>query len=364
MINRNNYLLIRDFKFYLRQTLLLTQKSIDRNWFYLRHLLIWAGSIPFDKMDEIEPAFPYYVQNIISPRTNQPIANQSKKRITESAIRFFKWTKMNHSRKYQYLSDDMIPKYNGKISTSSPKDHDFVSLDEILQIVKSCPDKETLPFLRDRAATAMLYLSGMRIGAFVTLPIKSVNIPKRTIYQYPDWGVETKNGNSAITYLLEIPELIEIVEKWDLYIRQSQPDTSMWYTPIDGSWGDYHLSNEKTGMNRTANFRKRLAKLSKTIGFDIKSAHKFRHGHAVYGLLHAKCMADYHAISRNLMHESIETTDKIYAGLNHDDLKARITGLSKIVANMPDDDLRQFLAKLDENDTKKAIHICMEMLDI
>jgi integrase len=138
----------------------------------------------------------------------------------------------------------------------------------------------------------------------------------------------------------------------------------MWYTPIDGSWGDYHLSNEKTGMNRTANFRKRLAKLSKTIGFDIKSAHKFRHGHAVYGLLHAKCMADYHAISRNLMHESIETTDKIYAGLNHDDLKARITGLSKIVANMPDDDLRQFLAKLDENDTKKAIHICMEMLDI
>ncbi len=37
----------------------------------------------------------------------------------------------------------------------------------------------TCPRRRDRAAAAMLYLSGMRVGAFSTLPIQAVDLSEK-----------------------------------------------------------------------------------------------------------------------------------------------------------------------------------------
>jgi hypothetical protein len=60
-----------------------------------------------------------------------------------------------------------------------------------------------------------------------------------------------------------------------------------------------------------------------------KSAHKFRHGHAVYGLQHAKTIADYKAVSMNLMHEDIKITDEIYAPILSNEIKDRIGRLNE-----------------------------------
>ncbi len=46
-------------------------------------------------------------------------------------------------------------------------------------------------------------------------------------------------------------------------------------------------------------------------GLPQKSPHQFRHGHAVYVLQHAKTVADYKAVSMNLMHVDIRVTDGI-----------------------------------------------------
>ena len=45
-----------------------------------------------------------------------------------------------------------------------------------------------------------------------------------------------------------------------------------------------------------------MRKLFEFADLPYKSPHKFRHGHAVYALQHAKTMADYKAVSMNLMH--------------------------------------------------------------
>ncbi len=58
----------------------------------------------------------------------------------------------------------------------------------------------------------MMYLSGMRAGAFGSLSIACVDLPNRTIKQWPSLGVQTKNGKSATTYLLDMPELLVVVE--------------------------------------------------------------------------------------------------------------------------------------------------------
>jgi hypothetical protein len=67
-------------------------------------------------------------------------------------------------------------------------------------------------------------------------------------------------------------------------------------------------------------------------GLPYRSPHKFRHGHAVFALQHAKTMADYKAVSMNLMHNDIRMTDGIYAPLARDEVKERIADLTGVSA--------------------------------
>jgi hypothetical protein len=66
-------------------------------------------------------------------------------------------------------------------------------------------------------------------------------------------------------------------------------------------------------------------------------------------------MADYKAVSMNLMHESIEITDRTYAPMLSSDVQERIAGLSGKATSTPDDELEIFLNKLDRESQKKAL---------
>ena len=81
-------------------------------------------------------------------------------------------------------------------------------------------------------------------------------------------------------------------------------------------------------------------------GLPYHSSHKFRHGHIQYGLANSKSIADYKAVSMNVMHTSMEITDEIYSNLNDGEVQNRIGSLGKTPPNGSDDivDLfREFL---------------------
>jgi integrase len=163
-------------------------------------------------------------------------------------------------------------------------------------------------------------LSGMRIGAFVTLPADCVNIKTRKIQQLPEKGVQTKNSKAAVTFLLPIADLLEIVTEWDTYIHTLKGSYN-WYAPIDHG-GDYLLPGLLKGSytGRAEAFKQGLKQLCELAGIPYKSPHKVRHGHGVYGVKKAKDIAQLKAISQNLMHANIGITDGIYGNLAEDDL--------------------------------------------
>jgi integrase len=97
---------------------------------------------------------------------------------------------------------------------------------------------------------------------------------------------------------------------------------------LGSAGGDQSLEESAPGKNRNLALDKRLRRLFNLAGLPYKSAHKFRHGHAVYGLQHAQTMADYKAVSINLMHEDIKTTDEIYAPTLSNEIKDRIGRLN------------------------------------
>ena len=167
--------------------------------------------------------------------------------------------------------------------------------------------------IRDQAAAALLFVSGMRASALVTLPISALDLENLTVRQWPELGVHTKNGKKATTFLLNIPDILTPIHRWDALVRLALPPTAPWYTPIEHNWGEQYLSSKAPGKTRIHALEKRLRLLFTQAQMEFKSPHKFRHGHAVFGLLHAQTMADYKAVSMNLMHDNIEITDSTYA---------------------------------------------------
>jgi integrase len=231
----------------------------------------------------------------------------------------------------------------------------YVSEQEIKQLMELHAPKDDLCLLRDKAAAARLYLTGERISALATSPILALDLPDRSVRQWPELGVHTKFGKKATTFLLPIPQLMEVVSEWDDIVRARLPHNYPWYAPIDRHWGEQEFSKEPPGKNRHQALEKRLHILFSLAGLTYKSAHKFRHGHAVFGLMHAQTMADYKAISINLMHDSLTVTDGIYARIMESDVKNRIQGLANNPMLCPDNELQELIYRLSPQQLTLAL---------
>jgi hypothetical protein len=95
-----------------------------------------------------------------------------------------------------------------------------------------------------------------------------------------------------------------------------------------------------------------------------KSPHKFRHGHAVYALQRARNMADYKAISQNLMHDDIRITDETYTPLLGDEVHDRILNLSSApVGGLPEDsELATLLCRMSKKQLAEALVYIAQLL--
>ena len=364
MVNRSNYLWVKAHLDYLSEVAQLKANSVDRYWFYLRHLLLWADEVPFSRVPDIRPTFPSYLASVRPRGETGTFAPATLKKIVNTAKRFFLWVKATYPREFRGLPKRWIDTLRLPRSVEPAASHEFVTLDEALQLAALEIEKDNLALRRDQAGAALLYVSGMRAGALGSLPLEAVDVTGRTIKQWPSLGVRTKNGKTATTYLLEIPELLTVVEQWDTLVRAHLPPDAMWYTPTVSRWGEQTLSTNPPGANRNVAIARRIRKLFAATDLSYKSPHKFRHGHAVYALQHAQTMADYKAVSMNLMHEDIRVTDSIYAPLAGNEVQQRIARLADCTSARPpvDGDLAAFIRSLSDAELSQALVVIAERL--
>ncbi|MBE0411376.1 MAG: hypothetical protein IBX69_16760 [Anaerolineales bacterium] len=362
MINRDNYLLIKSHLKYLKEVEQLSPASLSRHWFHLRHLLIWVDEKPLYRSPEIRPTFPVYVADLPGRRGEPSLAAVSQKKITAAARRFFHWAKTMGYKGYSQIPVTWINTLRPARANYPSDEHVYVALEEATLLATFQVNQNDLALQRDQAAAAMLFLSGARGGAFASLPIEAVDIEARCIQQWPELGVRTKNGKKATTFLLPIPRLMDVVEVWDATVRHALPPSAPWFAPIQNNWGDQRLIDNPPGETRHQILNRRLKLLFASVGLAYKSAHKFRHGHAVYGLQHAQTMADYKAVSLNLMHNDIKITDSIYAPILSEEVKNRIGALGNKPLATPDDELESYFQSLSNEQLSRALVIIAERL--
>lgn len=327
MINRDNYLRIQAHLRYLRDVEQIEAQSVSRYKVYLDHLLIWADECQFAEAHQIELTLPSYLANYKKGRDGSSLAPSTVKKIIAVSKRALAWMKQEDPTGFRKLPARWISALNPPKLKPQVEEHQFISLEHVQRLVEVQVKDGDLATMRDQAAAALLFLSGMRPGAFCSLTLACVDLPNRMLKQWPQLGVATKNGKHATTYLLALPSLIDCVTRWDQVIRARLPSTAPWYTPVTSQWGAQWLSDAAPGKTRKTALAKQMRKLFAKAGVPYLSPHKFRHGHAVYALQHAKTMADYKAISMNLMHSDISITDGIYAPFATDEVRARMTHL-------------------------------------
>ncbi len=343
MINRENWKFIRTYLDYRKEIHQLSEKSLRLEETWLRYLLEWADEIAFEDVATIKPRFPEYLINARKKEVGKPLSKEFMRKIIGSSKGFFRWLIM------------IRPGFKSKITAAyldtlrTPKiaithtEHEYVTLEEIMAMAQA--SVQSLRDERIRASAVFWFLSGIRIGAFVTLPIKAVDMNELSVKQWPGLGVKTKNNKHATTFLLNIPELVEVVKDWDCKVREKLPATSFWFAPLSPDTATFDPLITEVGYHRTARARKDLKAWLNWAGLPHHSPHKFRHGNAVYSIKQSKDLADLKAVSQNLMHSNVSITDGIYGLLSIKDIGKRISNLNSS-SNYLGEDVQEQILKI------------------
>jgi integrase len=319
MIDRQNWL---DIRLYLRYVANVRQNSLEtvnRSRSHLRHVLEWADATSLTRAHQIAVSLPSYLVDLkLSP--------SSIKKGLETARGFFDFAHTHWPQRYRHIRPawtELLQAPRGSRLESRLQVHQYYKFEDVQALAAVAV--ETLRQERAKVAACMLFLSGMRADAFASLPVSCVDIEHREVHQLPEMGVRTKNRKAAITFLLDIPGLLAIVERWDRRMRE-YPASVLWYSPLTRD-GMRIIPTAIAHYGRGDLVGRDLGILCELAGVDYLSPHKLRHGHVIYALKQALNMADMKAISQNVMHASVTITDQIYGRLVNDDVRKIIASL-------------------------------------
>ena len=320
MIHRQNWLDVRAYLHHIDRVRQNDIETVKRARSHLRHLLEWADETPLRRARTIDPTFPTYLLTARCDGKGKTLAPASIIRGLANARQFFDFARTEWPLHYKPISESWIsmlqPPRHIRSDSSLPV-RQYFTLEDVLKIAGV--STATLRQERGKVAVCMLFLSGMRADALASLPISCVDLAARQISQLPEAGVRTKNRKAALTYLLKIPELMEVCIKWDQRVRLLPP-ASLWYATLAFD-GANLTSTIKAYEGRVDVIERDVRIICALAGVEYQSPHKLRHGHVVHALKQARNMAELKAISQNIMHSSVVITDQVYGKLITNDVK-------------------------------------------
>lgn len=329
MINRQNWHDVRRYLRHIEQVRQNDLETVKRSRSHLRHLLEWADDRPLGKAKTLlTPTFPTYLLDARADGQDRSLSPSSVIRCLSNVRQFFAFARVEWPARYHAITESWINLLQPpRLARADSRlvGHQFYSIDDVLKIASV--SVETLREERAKVAVAMLFLSGMRADALASLPIACVDLAAGQIMQLPEMGVRTKNRKAAITFLLQIPELLEVVQRWDRRVR-TLPPSVLWYATLTRD-GMAITATTHAFEGRDNAIQRDVRLICQLAGVPYLSPHKLRHGHVVYALKRARNMAELKAISQNVMHASVTITDQIYGGLVADDVKNVISRLGQ-----------------------------------
>lgn len=185
MIDRGNRKLVKAYLTYLEEVRQLSRKSVRLHETQLRHLLTWAGEVPFRNIHRHKPAFPQYMLTARNDGKEGRLSNEYITKVIREAKRFLEWLSV-HKSGYKNITQKYLDLMQPPRFAKEPRKREYVSEEEIHRIAEV--NVSNMKERRIRAALVFLWLTGIRAGAFVTLPLKAVDLENLEIKVFQAWG--------------------------------------------------------------------------------------------------------------------------------------------------------------------------------
>jgi len=187
MINRNNWKSIKAYLEFREKVDQVSIKTVKVDESRLRHLLLWADEVTFQNAPMIQPQLSEYLKQARLDDQDIPLSKAYSTKIVRAAVRFFTWLRSNR-RGYRAITPAWLATLKPPRTRAGQQEFKAVSFEEIRNMAQS-PAK-LLWELRIRAAAVFMFLSGIRVSAFISLPLSAIDLDSRTVKQWPSMGSE------------------------------------------------------------------------------------------------------------------------------------------------------------------------------
>lgn len=150
--------------------------------------------------------FKEWLKNRKKGKTEEKISLSYRYDILRRLKTFFEW--LSKQAGYKSIINSSFIDYL-KLSKNEAREvvqsrkRDIPSIEEVRKTIESIGDKNEID-KRDRALFSLFYLSGIRISALMSLPMKSFDKNKLIIDQDPAFGVQTKFRKRITTTLIPL----------------------------------------------------------------------------------------------------------------------------------------------------------------
>ncbi|MBT6068316.1 site-specific integrase, partial [Candidatus Peregrinibacteria bacterium] len=323
-----NEVMKKQFFLYLKEVKGFSKDSMDA---YERSILLWQECLEnkdfsgFGKQQV--RAFKSWLQNRTN-RQGDPLSLVYRYNVLRRIRGFFEWLSMQPHYKSQinqviveYLS---LSKKETRMAIQ-PNKRNIPPLEDVIKVIENIQIGSAVD-LRDRALLSFTLLTGARISAIYSLPMKAFDQDTLTVDQNPKFGVKTKFSKRIYTtfFPIEYTEAVEYFLEWYKYLKSKKG-----FRPEDPIFPKAILENGKENISyfntgevgpvfwSSANpVRKIFQKRFLEAEVPYYHPHTFRHLVVTEFAKTRLTEEEKKAISQNLGHENTGTTFGSY-GYGH-----------------------------------------------
>ncbi|MFD0978219.1 tyrosine-type recombinase/integrase [Tropicimonas aquimaris] len=319
-----NLRLRRRYQLYLGEAKRLSERSVDVHLAAIDRFEAATGYKPFKQFHISQAmAFKEKLRAEKSAKTGKPLAAATKLQICKALRAFFQWLseQPGYRRAIRYNDADYFNLSNAE--QAQARSHDAKpapTLDQIRHLLENMPSATDIQ-RRDRAIIAFLALTGIRVGALITLRVKHVNLFDACVYQDAR-QVDTKFRKSWTTTFFPVGDAIkEVFTDYVTYMRTERfygPDEPLFPKAqvVTGPGRIFEASKLtrlpwKSAGPVSAKVRNAFAE----VGLPAFGPHSFRKTLARYGTEICDTPEEMKAWSQNLSHEDVMTTFTSYGNV-------------------------------------------------
>ncbi|OGZ70252.1 MAG: hypothetical protein A2904_01135 [Candidatus Staskawiczbacteria bacterium RIFCSPLOWO2_01_FULL_33_9] len=233
---------------------------------------------------------------------------------------FFEWVskQAGYKSKIDQTAIDYLNLTRKEVSKATqPKTVKYPVLEDIKRVIENIKGTSEIE-KRDKALFSLAFLTGARISAIMTLPMKSFDRNNLVLYQDPAFGVQTKFSKKIVSSLIPFSykETLDYFLEWFDYLEKEKgfkaDDPIFPATKIENGKENINYYNteeiENKQLKNSSSLRAIFKKRFEQAGVKYYHPHTFRHWWVKEMSKLPLTEEEKKAISQSLGHENTGTT--------------------------------------------------------